>query len=74
MKKRLLRRKILSRYDTLGDFAQVIGVTNTTLASWVNGGNIPATRITQIAEMLDISQAEIGEVFFPTIGKEGIYE
>lgn len=70
MKKSVLRRKILARYDTLGEFAEEIGVTRATMASWMNDGNIPMNRITQISELLDIKQEEVGEVFFPTIGTQ----
>ncbi len=70
MKKRVLRRRILAKYDTLGAFASEIGVTRATLANWVNEGSIPTNRIKQMAELLEVSQEQIGEVFFPK--EEGI--
>ena len=70
MKKSVLRRKILAQYDTLGDFAADIGVTRATLANWLNNGEIPSARIKQMSEMLGVTQEEVGEVFFPTIGTQ----
>ena len=70
MKKSVLRRRILAKYDTLGDFAKEIGVTRATMATWLNGGTIPTSRIAQISELLGIQQEDIGEVFFPTIGTQ----
>ena len=70
MKKRKLRSRIMAKYDTYKSFAEEIGVTKATLASWVNDGNIPSGRIKQMAKLLEISDEEIGEVFFPKTEEE----
>lgn len=70
MKKTALRRKILSKYDTLSDFADDMGVTRATMSLWVNGGTIPTSRIKQMSQKLGIGNDEIGEVFFPKVGEE----
>lgn len=70
MRNTALRRKILSRYDSLCEFADEMGVTRATMSLWVNGGTIPTSRIKQMSEKLGIGNDEIGEVFFPKVGEE----
>lgn len=69
MKKRELRSRILAKYDTFGEFAKEMGVTNVTVSNWVSSGAIPNAKIPKACEVLGIKQEEIGEVFFPETGK-----
>ncbi len=62
--KTALRRRILSKYDTLGEFASEMGVSKQTMTNWVTGGRIPMKRIVQMSEKLGVGKDEIGEVFF----------
>ena len=70
MRRTALRRRILSKYDTLGDFAEDMGVTRATITIWVNDGKIPAKRIKEMSEKLEIGKDEIWEVFFQKEGEE----
>lgn len=69
MRRTALRRRILSKYDTLGDFAEDMGVTRATITIWVNDGKIPAKRIKEMSEKLGIGKDEIWEVFFQKEGE-----
>lgn len=37
------------------ELAQTLGITRRTLASWMKTGNIPATKLVEMAEMFDCS-------------------
>lgn len=68
MKRRQLRRKILGRYDTLGEFAREIGVSQAHLSTVLSGDNDPTfDGVRTFCEKLDATRGEIGDLFFPEI-------
>lgn len=76
MKRRTLRRRILSQYDSLGQFAKVVGMEPTTLSSHLRGDRQMRTQtILKFASALGITQDEIGKYFFPELEEtDGIQE
>ena len=64
MRRRALRRKILSKYDTIADFAKDMGVSRQTITNWLSGGTITSSRMAEIKNKLGVGDEEIGKVFF----------
>ena len=66
MKRNALRRRILSKYNRLDDFAAACGVSNITISNIVSGRSFPREELTKtIITLLDIQQEEVGGLFFP---------
>lgn len=68
MKRRQLRRKILGRYDTLGEFAKEMGVSPAHLSTVLSGDNDPTFgAVRMMCEKLGAARGEIGDLFFPEV-------
>lgn len=66
MKKIELRRRILSQFNTLTDFAEYIGASKTAVSLEVCGErDMRASRMMLYAQVLGIEQEEFGRLFFP---------
>ncbi len=76
MKKKALRLMILEKYDTIGDFADVLKMDQTTLSSHLSGRRqMRSQTILKFANALGIKQADIGRIFFPELEeRDGIQE
>ncbi len=70
MKRAELRKKILEQYRTLGDFCEEKGIRINTLSLTLCGKSNPTHRdIIRYCRWLGIKQEEVGEYFFPELGK-----
>lgn len=68
MKRNALKRKIHSKYDTQGEFADALGITPTGLSLIIMGKSNPSLKtVEKCCELLEIKRCEIGEMFFPAV-------
>lgn len=62
-----LRRRILSKYDTLGACADDIGISRQALSNIVSGRSYPSQKTMELMRSkLDISDDEVGTLFYET--------
>ncbi len=60
-----LRRRILSKYDTLGACAEDIGISRQALSNIVSGRSMPsASTMDLLRKKLGISDDELGTLFY----------
>ena len=63
-----LRRRILSKYDTLGAFADDMGISRQALSNIVSGRSMPsASTMDLMRRKLGISDDELGTLFYKTV-------
>ena len=63
-KRQQLRRRILSKYDTLGMFAEDLGISRQSVSNIVSGHTYPrAKTMAKMREKLDIRDDEVGTLF-----------
>ena len=68
MKRDALRRKILSKYNTLGEWCKEIGANQSALSAIVTGkSNLAYKDVVMYCEKLGIKRAEIGDLFYPEV-------
>ena len=68
MKRTKLRRRILSKYDTIRDFATEVGISYPQLSTMLTGNSDTTfAQARKMCEVLEIRQGEIGELFFPDV-------
>jgi len=59
-----LRRRILAKYDTLGDFAKDIGISQQALSNILSGKSLPSAKTMEsMRRKLGISDDEVGTLF-----------
>ena len=68
MKREELRRRILARYKTLGDWSKETGVTQSSVSQIVMGkSNLPHDGVVMYCDKLGIKRGEIGDLFYPEV-------
>ena len=68
MKRDALRRKILSKYNTLGEWCMEIGAKRSSLSAIMTGkSNLPHNDVVMYCERLGIKRSEIGDLFYPEV-------
>ena len=68
MKRDALRRKILSKYNSLGDWCNEIGANRSALSAIVTGkSNLAYPDVVMYCEKLGIKRSEIGDLFYPEV-------
>lgn len=68
MKRDALRRRILSKYNTLGEWCNEIGATRSGLSRIMTGkSHLPYTDVVIYCEKLGIQRHEIGDLFYPEV-------
>lgn len=59
-----LKERIDSRYSKRSEFAQALGIDNSTLSRMLKNGNWKFSTVLKAADLLDIPDAEIRSYFF----------
>jgi hypothetical protein len=68
MERKLLRRRVRSRYDKIEDFCAEVGATTNFMSTVFTGEKDPSFNLVRkMGERLDIRRGEIGDLFFPEV-------
>ena len=68
MKRDALRRRILSKYNTLGEWSREVGSCQSSLSDILTGkSNLAYPGVVMYCEKLGIKRSEIGDLFYPEV-------
>lgn len=68
MTREALRTRILSRYRTLAEWCDEIGITRSALSKIMTGkSNLTHDNVVFYCEKLGIKRSEIGDLFYPEV-------